>query len=214
MDPARRTCRPPDRSLEEALWQQGFKRVAGVDEVGRGPLAGPVVAAAVVLPAAWAHQGLDDSKRLPEARRRELAALIRSEAAWALGQAEPGEVDRINVHRASLLAMARAVAALAPPADYLVVDGRFMPPGELPGQALVGADGKAACVAAASIVAKVHRDELMARWHQRYPEYNFAANKGYGTREHRQALARLGPCPLHRRSARPVAQRLLAWDGE
>ncbi|MBI4798196.1 MAG: ribonuclease HII [Desulfarculus sp.] len=186
---------------------QGHALVAGVDEVGRGPLAGPVVAAAVILPAGWDDPGVDDSKRLPAATRLRLAAQIRATALfWGLGLVEPAEIDRLNIHQASLLAMGRAVEALGRRPDYLLVDGRFMLDMAIAQRAVVGGDGAIASVAAASILAKVHRDGLMEGWHQEWPAYNFAANKGYGTAEHRQALKAHGPCPLHRKSFAPVAQ--------
>ncbi len=200
----------PTAALERQLAAQGFARVAGVDEVGRGPLAGPVVAAAVILPQGWADPGLDDSKRLSPARRTELARLLAAEAlAWAVGWAEKEEVDRLNIHWASLLAMRRAVEALLVGPDYLLIDGRFTLELDMPQRAVVAGDATCRVVAAASILAKVHRDGLMQTWHHRYPDYNFAANKGYGTAEHRQALERLGPCPIHRHSYQPVAQLLL-----
>ncbi len=196
--------------MEESLRRRGFHRVAGVDEAGRGPLAGPVVAGACVLDADWRDPGLNDSKRLAPKRRQELARIIQEQAeAWAVGMVEPDEIDRVNIHQASLLAMRRAVDALKPPADYLLVDGRFTLDMAVEQQAVVGGDGRCLCVAAASILAKVHRDRLMIQAHQRYPQYNFAANKGYPTAEHRAALQRHGPCPLHRRSYGPVAQRCL-----
>lgn len=196
--------------MEESLRRRGFQRVAGVDEAGRGPLAGPVVAGACVLGADWRDPGLNDSKRLAPKRRQELARIIQEQAeAWAVGMVEPDEIDRVNIHQASLLAMRRAVDALEPPADYLLVDGRFTLDMAVEQQAVVGGDGRCLCVAAASILAKVHRDRLMIQAHQRYPQYNFAANKGYPTAEHRAALQRHGPCPLHRRSYAPVAQRCL-----
>ncbi|MFZ5585739.1 MAG: ribonuclease HII [Thermodesulfobacteriota bacterium] len=186
---------------------QGFARPAGVDEVGRGPLAGPVVAAAVILPADWADPGVADSKALSEARRRELAPLIcAGSLAWALGWAEAAEVDGLNIHHASLVAMRRAVMALAPAPDCLLVDGRFCLPMALPQQAVVKGDARCRSVAAASILAKVHRDSLMDHLHRRWPVYNFAANKGYATAEHRRALADHGPCPEHRKSFGSVAQ--------
>ena len=197
----------PDQSLERDLARRGYQRVAGVDEVGRGPLAGPVVAAAVLPGPDWADPGVRDSKRLSARRRRELARRIReSVLAWGLGSCSPEEIDRLNIHRASLLAMRRAVEALEPGPDYLLIDGRFTLELELEQQAVVGGDARVACVAAASILAKVARDQVMQDMHQRYPQYNFAANKGYATAEHRRALERLGPCPIHRRSYRPVAQ--------
>lgn len=200
----------PSRSRERFLSRSGFHMVAGVDEVGRGPLAGPVVAAAVILPPRWSVKGVDDSKRLNPRRRRSLAAVIKQEAvAWAVGNASPQEIDRINIHRASLLAMRRAVNALAPSPDFLLVDGRFVLEMDLPQEAVVGGDASCTAVAAASIVAKVERDAVMQAMHRIWPQYNFAANKGYGTAEHRQALIDHGPCTLHRRSYAPVAQRQL-----
>lgn len=201
--------------LEKRLWEEGRRLVAGLDEVGRGPLAGPVVAAAVVLGSRWEDPGVNDSKALTPAKRRELDQAIRATAAaFALGACEPEEIDRINIHNASLLAMRRAVEGLAVKPDYLLVDGRFTLAIDLPQQAVVGGDASLCCVAAASILAKVWRDQYMERCHESYPAYNFAANKGYATAEHRHALARHGPCPLHRRSYRPVAQRVLAFGDE
>jgi ribonuclease HII len=198
--------------LERGLREQGFALVAGVDEAGRGPLAGPVVAAAVILPVDWPHPGIDDSKRLRAARREGLARLLAEEAlAWGVGLAEAEEVDRLNIHHASLTAMRRAVEALGTRPDHLLIDGRFTLVMDLPQRAVVGGDASCLAVAAASILAKVHRDGIMRAWHRHYPQYNFAANKGYGTAEHRQALTRHGPCPLHRRSYMPVAQAVLEF---
>ena len=207
-------ARPPARprghgfiALEAELRGQGYDLVAGVDEVGRGPLAGPVVAAAVLLDPQRIPPGLDDSKRLSPRRREELAPQIKATAlGWGLGSCSPLEVDRLNIHRASLLAMQKAVEVLPRRPDFLLIDGRHLLALDLPQRAVVGGDGLLPSVAAASILAKVHRDAIMQEEHRRYPEYNFAANKGYGTAEHRRALALHGPCPLHRRSFRPVAQ--------
>ncbi|RJX35221.1 MAG: ribonuclease HII [Desulfarculus sp.] len=204
----------PTLHKEAGLFRRGFRRVAGVDEAGRGPLAGPVVAAAVILPLDWGRQGVDDSKRLSADRRAELAEVIKAEAvAWALGRAEPPEIDRLNIHRASLLAMQRAVQGLEPAADYLLIDGRFGLNLGLPQEAVVKGDATCLSVAAASILAKVERDGLMQVLHRQYPAYNFAANKGYPTLEHRLALERHGPCAVHRRSYGPVAQMALSLDG-
>ncbi|CAO0820918.1 ribonuclease HII [Desulfarculales bacterium] len=195
---------------EDNLRVQGYALVAGVDEVGRGPLAGPVVAAAVILPVGWDNPGVDDSKRLTAPVRESLAAQVRATAlTWGLGLVEPSEIDYLNIHRASLLAMARAVEALTRLPDFLLVDGRFTLGMELPQRAVVGGDGAIASIAAASILAKVHRDGLMLGWHQRWPVYNFAANKGYGTAEHLLALREHGPCPLHRMSFAPMVQQEL-----
>lgn len=201
--------------IEQKLRDDGFGRVAGVDEAGRGPLAGPVVAAAVILPLGWEDPGVDDSKRLSPKRREELSALLRGDnIVWAIAMAEPEEIDRINIHHASLLAMRRAVEKLASQPDYLLIDGRFTTDLDLPQKAVVGGDAACRCIAAASILAKVERDHLMQRMHQKWPHYNFASNKGYPTAEHKRALEKYGPCPIHRRSYGSVAQMGLAWgDG-
>jgi len=180
-------------------------RVAGVDEAGRGPLAGPVVAAAVILDPGRPIAGLDDSKRLAPAERERLAGQIRRRAlAWAVGRAEAEEIDRLNILQATFLAMRRAVAALDPAPDYALVDGNRWPGLPCPGEPVVGGDGKVAAIAAASILAKTVRDAEMASLDRRYPGYGFAAHKGYPTPAHLEALRRLGPCPEHRRSFAPV----------
>lgn len=180
-------------------------RVAGVDEVGRGPLAGPVVAAAVILPPQPEIAGLTDSKRLTQKRREQLDVQIRERAeCFAIACASVEEIDRINILQASLLAMQRAVSGLAKAPMHVLVDGNHLP--ELPcdAQAVVGGDARFDCISAASIIAKVHRDRLMLELHERYPQYGFASNKGYPSREHREALQRFGACPVHRRSFAPV----------
>ena len=182
--------------------------LAGVDEVGRGPLAGDVVAAAVILDPARPIAGLADSKRLSPRRRELLCEQIRSRAvAMAVGRATVAEIDRLGILRAALLAMERAVAALAVPPAEVLVDGPHLPSGlPCPGRALVGGDATEPAIAAASIVAKVTRDAEMAALDERFPGYGFAAHKGYGTRAHLAALEALGPCPIHRRSFAPVAR--------
>lgn len=186
--------------------------IAGVDEAGRGPLAGPVVAAAVILAAGSDVTGLKDSKLLSAARREALSAEIRTRAvAWALGAAEVDEIDRINILEASLLAMSRAVAALAIAPQRVVVDGNRTPRLDCEVRAVVGGDRCIPSVSAASILAKVARDRLMTELDRLYPEYGFARHKGYPTLAHRQALIRFGPCPAHRRSFGPV-RALLAAD--
>ena len=180
--------------------------VCGLDEVGRGPLAGPVVAAAVVLDPARPIDGLADSKTLTPARREALAAEIRAHAlAWALGRAEVEEIDRINILQASLAAMRRAVEALPIEVEHALVDGNRIPDG-LPcsAEAIVGGDGREPAIAAASIIAKVSRDQEMVALDRRYPGYGFASHKGYPTRAHLEALRTLGACPIHRRSFAPV----------
>ena len=181
----------------------------GVDEVGRGPLAGPVVAAAVILDPARPIAGLADSKKLSPRRREGLAAQIREQAlAWALGRAEPAEIDAINILQASLRAMERAVAALAVPPSMALVDGNRLPRLPCQARAIVGGDATVAPISAASILAKVTRDAEMCELDARYPGYGFAAHKGYPTRDHLQALARLGVTDIHRRSFGPVKKIL------
>lgn len=193
----------------EKLRAGGAQCVAGVDEVGVGPLAGPVVAAAVALPPRPKLArllGLDDSKKLTPAQRESLAAEIRAQAiALGLGSASPREIDRMNIYQAALLAMRRAVQALPVAADHLLVDARRIPHVSAPQTALVRGDSLDGAIAAASIVAKVHRDALMQRLDARFPGYGFARHKGYATAEHLAALRRAGATPLHRRSFAPVA---------
>lgn len=182
---------------------------AGVDEVGRGPLAGPVVAAAVILPDPCAIAGLADSKLLDARRREFLAGILREQAAaWALGSASAAEIDRMNIHYATLLAMRRAVDALPGVPGELLVDGRFTPDGPWRATAVVGGDGTIPAISAASILAKVARDALLVELHDRYPVYGFDRHVGYATPAHLRALERYGPCPEHRRSFAPVARRL------
>ncbi|RMG19746.1 MAG: ribonuclease HII [Deltaproteobacteria bacterium] len=188
-------------------------RVAGVDEAGMSPLAGPVCAAAVVLPPGWRHPGIDDSKRLDAKTRERLAGVIREAAlAHALGWASPEEIDRLNIYQAGLLAMRRAVEALDPPPEHLLVDARRLHCG-LPETPLVHGDRRSLSIAAASILAKTARDAEMRRLDRLYPGYGFAQHKGYGVRRHREALARLGPCPIHRRSFSVVAQVAARAEG-
>ncbi len=191
-----------------ALRQRGAP-VAGVDEVGRGPLAGDVVAAAVILDPARPIAGLADSKRLSAGRRETLSVVIREQAlAWALGRASVEEIDRMNILEASLLAMRRAVEALATVPEHVLVDGNRLPRWPYRAEAVIGGDGLHGEIAAASILAKVPRDGELAGLAERYPGYGFDRHKGYPTREHLDALARLGPTPAHRRSFGPV-RRLL-----
>lgn len=184
--------------------------VAGVDEVGRGPLAGPVVAAAVILDPQHPIDGLRDSKRLTPARREALAGLVRERAlAWSLGRAEVDEIDRLNILQATLLAMGRAVAGLAVTPTHVLVDGNRCPDLPMPCRAVVKGDDRVPAIAAAAILAKVVRDAEMAELDARHPGYGFATHKGYPTREHLAALARLGPSPVHRRSFAPVRRALV-----
>ena len=184
-------------------------RSAGVDEVGRGPLAGPVVAAAVILPRGYELAGLTDSKRLSARRREALAAILREEAeCWALGSASAGEIDVLNIHHATLLAMRRAVLALPRAPEQLMVDGRFTPEGPWRATAVVGGDATVPSISAASIIAKVARDALLGELHGQYPAYGFDCHAGYPTPAHLAALSEYGPCPEHRRSFAPVARCL------
>jgi ribonuclease HII len=184
---------------------------AGVDEAGRGPLAGPVVAAAVILDPVRPLHGLADSKQLTARAREALASTIIGNAlAWSVAWADVAEIDAVNILQASLLAMRRAVQGLPVRPDFIEVDGNRLPSIQLagrplPGNAVIGGDRRIAAISAASILAKVRRDEIMCRLDRRYPDYGFARHKGYGTELHRLRLAEVGPCPEHRRSFRPVA---------
>lgn len=179
--------------------------LCGVDEAGRGPLAGPVVAAAVILPPGASLPGLNDSKKLSPSRRERLAAEIRATAlAWAVAEASASEIDEWNILRATLRAMARAVAALPLVPDEVLVDGNRAPTLEVPVRTIIGGDALEPAIMAASILAKTHRDARLVALDRRYPGYGFARHKGYGTAAHLAALARLGPCPEHRRSFAPV----------
>ena len=180
-------------------------RVAGVDEAGRGALVGNVVAAAVILPAQFDLPGLTDSKKLSARQREVLFDAITAQAlAWCAAVASPAEIDAMNIHHATLLAMRRAVEGLATPPQSVLVDGKFTPDLAMPARAIVGGDASEACIAAASIIAKVTRDRQMMELEARFPGYGFAAHKGYGTKAHLAALTRLGATPEHRRSYAPV----------
>ncbi|MBI3961275.1 MAG: ribonuclease HII [Deinococcus sp.] len=190
--------------MEQAAQATGASRIAGIDEAGRGALAGPVVAAAVIL-SPRGRPPWRDSKQLDPQRRSELFQLLKESALIGIGSATAQEIDQLNILQATILAATRAVAALAEPPDYLITDVLRLPL-PLPQNPVVRGDQRSYSVAAASIVAKVTRDRLMLEVDQRYPGYGFAAHKGYGTPEHLAALGRLGPCVEHRRSFRPVVQ--------
>jgi len=203
---------------ERRLWNGGTSRLAGVDEAGRGPLAGPVYAAAVYAPpdlCAALFDGpwrlLNDSKKLTDQARRTFCAAIldHPDVATGIGSCTAAEIDTLNILRASHLAMARAVAALPVTPEWLLVDGLPVKGLPVPHTAVVGGDGKSLLIAAASVVAKVTRDDAMIALAASFPGYGFQRHKGYGTRQHREALARLGPCPEHRRSFAPIRQGLL-----
>jgi len=184
--------------------------IAGVDEAGRGPLAGPVVAAAVILDPLRPIIGLGDSKKLSEKRRNELAISIRKNAWIGLGIAEPEEIDRINILQATMKAMARAIGNLPLMANHVLIDGNRVPEGlYCSSEAIVKGDSKEACIGAASIIAKTVRDDLMTRAELRYPGYGMDRHKGYPSPVHRAALKALGPCPIHRKSYAPVRDALL-----
>ena len=195
----------PDFSFEAAASGRGFLAIAGIDEVGRGPLAGPVTAAAVILDPDHLPVGLRDSKVLSAARRQELARDIRATAQVAIAHASVAEIDALNILRASLLAMERAVAGLSVPPDWCLIDGNRLPDGLLwRGEALIKGDARCLSIAAASIVAKVARDAIMVDLAQQHPGYGWERNAGYPTRAHLEALLNLGATPWHRRSFRPV----------
>ena len=193
---------------EARLRARGFRFIAGIDEAGRGPLAGPVVAAAVILPEKCRIRGLNDSKQLTEKQREAIFEKLmeRTDITWAAAIVESEEIDRINILRATHEAMRRAVAVLGVPPDHVLIDGLPVHPFPLPQEALVGGDALSASIAAASVIAKVTRDRLMVERSQLYPEYGFAQHKGYGTPQHLAALKQHGPCSLHRRTFLPVAQ--------
>jgi len=188
-------------NFENLLWKSGCRYIAGVDEVGVGPLAGPVVAAAVIFPPHTEICGIDDSKRLEPAVREELAGTIREKSLGiGLGLSEVGEIDELNIYHASLLAMRRAVAALPMHPDHLLVDARTIPEVKVPQNAFQKGDGLNFSIAAASIIAKTYRDHLMCELDTHYPGYGFAQHKGYATLEHQEAIRQLGPCLIHRMS--------------
>ncbi len=193
--------------MRAALVANGARYVAGVDEVGVGPLVGPVVAAAVILPEQVHLPGLNDSKKLSAGVREKLDRAIREQAvAFSVAEVDPPTIDRLNIYHAALEAMRRAVMGLGLAPDHLLVDARTIPGTKVPQTPVVGGDAKDASIAAASIVAKVHRDGLMRVLHARFPEYGFDRNMGYPTQEHREALARFGALSEHRKSFGPVAE--------
>ncbi|MEW6145428.1 MAG: ribonuclease HII [Thermodesulfobacteriota bacterium] len=195
---------PPDLVIEKRIWAKG-KTPAGVDEAGRGPLAGPVVAAAVILPEAFSIPGLDDSKKLTHFQRVTiLEQVVSSAVAFAVGIVSHEEIDNINILRASLLAMEIAVNKLERMPDFLLIDGNQKTSLPIPQETVIKGDSRCCSIAAASIVAKVRRDEIMDRYHEQFPEYNFRSHKGYPTREHLEAIRKYGPCPIHRRTFRGV----------
>lgn len=193
-------------AFEREGYRQGFQSIAGIDEVGRGPLAGPVVSAAVILPKDCVILGLNDSKQVSEKNREALVIEIKEKAvAIGIGMVEPKEIDQINIYQASKKAMIEAVRSLAVEPDYLLIDAMHLPI-EKPQEKIIKGDARSVSIAAASIIAKVYRDELMATYDQTYPGYGFSKNAGYGTKEHLQGLEKQGITPIHRLSFSPVSK--------
>jgi len=199
-----KTTAGADFAVEQSVMADGYRRIAGVDEVGRGPLAGPVAAAAVILNPDRPIDGLADSKDLSPAMRERLFARIVAEATVAVSFVPAATIDRTDIRKAALAAMRSALAGLAVPADFALIDGRDIPPGlAIPARAIIGGDGVSASIAAASIVAKVLRDRMMERADTAFSGYDFGRHAGYGTARHRAAIARLGASPIHRLSFAP-----------
>ena len=193
-------------SFEREARGQGYQHVAGIDEAGRGPLAGPVIAAAVILPADYEDPEINDSKELTPRQRERLHDVIQRDAvAVGIGVVEAQVIDAINILRATLAAMKEAVLGLLPLPDYLLIDGLYGISLAIPQKTIIRGDGRSISVASASIVAKVSRDRIMEMYHRQFPQYNFLKNKGYGTREHREAIAKYGRCKIHRSSFRIAA---------
>ena len=204
----------PDMQEEATAHAEGYRCVCGIDEAGRGPLAGPVVAAAVVLPPGYELPGLNDSKQLSPAKREKLYTRLMQDAAVAkcIAQADVEEIDRLTILRATHLAMRRAAEGLIPQPDYCLIDGLPVPGFPLPSRSLVKGDARCLSIAAASVLAKVTRDHIMQELHRQHPEYGWDRNAGYGTRAHMQAIAEHGITPHHRRSFAPVAQATLPLE--
>jgi len=199
----------PTDEFELEARRRGYRLIAGLDEAGRGPLAGPVVAAAVILPTRCRLAGVDDSKQVSESARVHLyEVIIRRARAVGVGIATEQEIDCLSILEATRLAMRRALASLTPQADCLLIDAVILSNLAIPSRPIIKGDTLSISIAAASIVAKVTRDRMMAVYHQIYPDYNFLSHKGYGTEEHLQRLAQYGPCAIHRRTFAPVAQLL------
>ncbi len=191
----------PSLEFEEKHYTEGFSAVCGCDEAGRGPLCGPVVAAAVILPRGLIIEGLDDSKKLTEKKREKLFDIIKEKAlAYAIAEASPAEIDEINILNASMLAMKRAVEALPVPADFVLIDGNCSRGFEIPTETVVKGDSKSYSIAAASVLAKVTRDRQCTELDREYPEYGIAKHKGYPTKDHMEAVRRYGAAPIYRKS--------------
>ena len=191
----------PTFEYEQKHYDEGYKAICGVDEAGRGPLCGPVVASAVILPLGLEIEGLNDSKKLSEKKREALFDVICEKAiAYAIAEASPAEIDEINILNASMLAMKRAIEALEIPADFALIDGNCSRGFNIPTETVVKGDAKSCSIAAASILAKVTRDRLLLEYAKEYPEYGFEKHKGYGTKVHIEALKEFGPCEIHRKT--------------
>ncbi len=197
--------RGPVQEFEQEARRCGYRLIAGMDEAGRGPLAGPVVAAAVILPVRCRLRGLDDSKQLSEGEREHLYTDIFEKAVGVgIGSSDAGEIDCLNILEATRLAMKRAITNLAPSPDYILIDAVTLPEIGVPIRPIIKGDLLSVSIAAASIIAKVTRDRIMARYHEVFPQYGFLSHKGYGTAEHLELLALHGPCVIHRRTFAPV----------
>lgn len=212
--------------FEESAYREGRRLIAGVDEAGRGPLAGPVVAAACILPRGLQIEGIDDSKKLTPEKRAELYELLTNhpDVIFGIGIIESLQIDEMNILRASLHAMALAVQDLSQEPDYLLVDGNHLPPTHIVSKAVIKGDSRSISIGAASIIAKHKRDLLMIEYHKEFPQYGFQKHKGYGTKMHLEALKIHGPCPIHRVSFEPVksltlgeewsiSKRIPTWSG-
>jgi ribonuclease HII len=201
----------PTQEFERVARLCGYRSIAGIDEAGRGPLAGPVVAAAVILPSRCRLLGINDSKQLPAKDREDAyTAILEQAVGVGVGSADVGEIEQLNILEATRLAMRRAVHQLAPPPDYLLIDAVVLLGFKVPTKPIIKGDSLSVSIAAASIIAKVTRDRLMARYHEIFPEYGFLSHKGYGTAEHLERLARHGPCSIHRRTFAPVQEVMSA----
>lgn len=201
---------PPTLEYEQAARAKGFMQIAGIDEAGRGPWAGPVTAAAVILPEQFAHAQLNDSKQL-SGKKREIIfkeLMVHERIFWGIGSASAAEIDELNILRATHLAMQRAVNHLRMTPDFLLIDGRPVKSFTIPQQSIVKGDGKSLSIAAASILAKVTRDSLMLEIDREFPQYGFARHKGYGTSQHSKAIQTFGPCAIHRKSFAPIRTAL------
>lgn len=198
----------PDLELEVSLQAAGVSRVAGIDEAGRGPLAGPVSAAAVILPEGYTLEWLDDSKKLTAARREKVFEALTTDerVEWALSYGEVEEIEEINILRSTHAAMARAAQALSPAVEFCLIDGLEVPGFPLPSRGVVKGDGISLSIAAASVIAKVSRDRLMLKYAEEFPQYGFEKHKGYGTKVHLEALRTHGACRIHRKTFQPVAE--------